>query len=63
MKLSNRVATLNGGKIFAYRHCNHLAYESQREADHDCNASRAEKTRAKLDCGAGILYLNGRKPK
>ena len=30
-----RVAVLHGGRVFACRQCNHLAYASQREADND----------------------------
>ncbi|MBG57477.1 MAG: hypothetical protein CMK46_04220 [Porticoccus sp.] len=59
-----RVAILYGGNYFVCRHCHKLAYSSQREADYDRLARRADRIRVKLGWPPGIL--NGRgweKPK
>jgi len=58
-----RVAILYGGGIFACRHCYQLAYPSQREADYDRMARRADRIRDKLGWEQGILNGNGWKPK
>ena len=58
-----RVAVLYSGGIFACRHCYRLAYESQREDAVDLMARRADKIRARLGWGAGILNPTGQKPK
>ncbi|NTV51279.1 MAG: hypothetical protein HGA69_00380 [Desulfobulbaceae bacterium] len=58
-----RVAKLYSGGIFACRHCYRLAYESQREDAVDLMARRADKIRARLGWGAGILNPTGQKPK
>lgn len=58
-----RVAILYGGAIFACRHCYRLAYPSQREADDDRAARRADRIRERLGWEPGILNGNGLKPK
>ena len=58
-----RVAVLYGGKVFACRHCQRLAYASQREASHDRASRRADKLRNRLGWEAGILNGDGDKPK
>jgi hypothetical protein len=59
-----RAAILYGGSIFACRQCHHLVYESQREADYDRAARRAETFRSRLQWEPGILNGNGAgKPK
>lgn len=58
-----RVAKLYSDGIFACRHCYRLAYESQREDAVDLMARRADKIRARLGWGAGILNPTGQKPK
>jgi len=58
-----RVAVLHGGRMFACRQCNDLAYRSQREADDDRATRRADTIRRRLGWEAGILNGNGWKPK
>ena len=58
-----RVAVLYGGKVYACRHCQKLAYRSQREQLHDRAGSKANKLRDRLNWEAGILNGNGIKPK
>jgi hypothetical protein len=58
-----RVAVLHGGRVFACRQCNCLAYRSQREADDDRATRRADKLRKRLGWEPGILNGNGWKPK
>ena len=58
-----RVAVLYGGRVFACRQCNHLAYESQREADDDRATRRADTIRRRLGWEPGILNGKGLKPK
>ena len=58
-----RVAVLYGGRVFACRQCNHLAYASQREADDDRATRRADTIRRRLGWEPGILNGNGLKPK
>ena len=58
-----RVAVLHGGRVFACRQCNRLAYRSQREADDDRATRRADKLRNRLGWEAGILNGDGNKPK
>lgn len=60
---NRRVAILYGGKIFACRHCNNLAYDCQRETDHDRELRRAKKIREQLGWQPGILSKTGTKPK
>ena len=58
-----RVAVLHGGRVFACRQCNRLAYRSQREAAHDRATRRDCTIRQRLGWAAGILNGNGSKPK
>ena len=58
-----RVAVLHGGRVFACRQCNRLAYASQREADDDRATRRADKLRNRLGWVPGILNGDGDKPK
>lgn len=58
-----RVAVLYGGSVFACRHCQKLAYKSQRETPNDRTIRRADKVRDRLGWQAGILNGNGGKPK
>lgn len=58
-----RVAILYGGDIFACRRCYRLAYPSQREADYDRVARRAETIRRRLGWEPGILNGEGGKPR
>lgn len=58
-----RVAVLYGGRVFACRQCNRLAYRSQREADDDRATRRADTIRRRLGWEPGILNGNGLKPK
>ncbi len=62
-KCNRRVSKLYGGKIFACRHCQRLAYKSQRESSLDRNLRKANKLRDKLDWMPGILNPTGNKPK
>ncbi|MGB0722307.1 MAG: hypothetical protein ACPGU7_07905 [Gammaproteobacteria bacterium] len=58
-----RVAILYSGRVFACRHCHRLAYPSQREHWDHRAARRADRIRAKLGWGPGILNGSGPKPK
>ena len=58
-----RVAVLYGGSVFACRHCQKLAYRSQRETPDDRATRRADKLRDRLGWVAGILNDAGGKPK
>lgn len=58
-----RVAVLYGGSVFACRHCQKLAYKSQRETPDDRATRRADKLRDRLGWVAGILNDAGDKPK
>ena len=58
-----RAAVLYGGRVFACRQCNHLAYASQREADDDRATRRADTIRRRLGWEPGILNGKGLKPK
>lgn len=58
-----RVAVLYGGSVFACRHCQKLAYKSQRETPDDRTIRRADKLRDRLGWEAGILNGAGGKPK
>jgi len=58
-----RVAILYGGTIFICRHCNRLAYPSQREPADDRAVRRADRIREKLGWEPGILNGIGLKPK
>lgn len=58
-----RVAVLYSGSVFACRHCQKLAYKSQRETPDDRATRRADKLRDRLGWVAGILHGAGDKPK
>lgn len=58
-----RVAVLHGGRVFACRQCNRLAYRSQREGDDIRATRRADTIRRRLGWVPGILHDNGLKPK
>jgi hypothetical protein len=58
-----RVAVLYGGSVFACRHCQKLAYKSQRETSNDRTIRRVDKLRDRLGWQAGILNGDGDKPK
>ena len=58
-----RVAVLHGGRVFACRQCNDLAYRSQRETDDDRASRRANKIKRRLSWPAGVLHGTGGKPK
>ena len=58
-----RVAVLYGGSVFACRHCQKIAYKSQRETPDDRATRRADKLRDRLGWQAGILNQAGGKPK
>ena len=51
------------GSIFAYRHCQKLAYTSQRETADDRATRRADTIRRRLGWKAGIANSEGGKPK
>jgi len=58
-----RVALLYGGQRFLCRHCHGLAYESQRETQHDRAIRKAGRIRRKLGWEPGIVNGRGLKPK
>jgi hypothetical protein len=58
-----RVSALYGGAVFACRRCHKLAYPSQREDRFERAGRKAEKIRAKLGWGGGLLCGDGCKPK
>jgi len=58
-----RVAILNGGKVFACRHCQRLAHDCQRERPDDLAARQADKLRDRLGWIPGALNGGGPKPK
>ena len=58
-----RVAVLYGGSVFACRHCQRLAYKSQREAPDDRARRRANDLRARLGWVPGVIHGPGDKPK
>ena len=58
-----RVAVLYGGKVFACRHCQRLAYKSQRLAPGDRALRRADNLRARLGWVPGVIHGPGDKPK
>ena len=58
-----RVAVLYGGRVFACRQCNGVAYRSQRETDDDRATRRTNTIRRRLGWEPGILNDDGGKPK
>ena len=58
-----RVAVLYGANALACRHCHQLAYKSQRQAPDDRAYKRADKLRARLGWGPGVIHAPGGKPK
>jgi len=58
-----RVAVLYGGDVFACRHCQRLAYPSQRETPDYRAFRQADKLRDRLGWGPGIANPPGDKPK
>lgn len=62
---SRRVAILylGGSHIFACRHCYQLAYQSQREPEHDRLARQADRLRERLHWEPGMLNGSGWRPK
>jgi len=58
-----RVAILYGGNSFSCRHCNQLAYQSQREPADERAIRQAEKIRKNLDWEPGVFNDMGNKPK
>ena len=58
-----RVAVLYGGKIYACRDCQHLAYQSTRDAPDSKAFARADKVRKRLGWVAGIAHPPGDRPK
>ena len=58
-----RVAVLHGGKIYACRQCQHLTYQSTRDAPDSKAFARADKVRKRLGWVAGIAHPPGDKPK
>lgn len=63
LRCGRRVAVLFGGKVFACRHCHHLAYRSQREQPHDRAGNSADRIRDRLGWEPGFLNGHGPKPK
>lgn len=58
-----RVAVLHGGRVFACRQCNRLAYRSQREGENSRATRKANAIRRRLGWKAGIFNGRGPKPK
>lgn len=58
-----RVAILYGGRMFACRHCQKLAYECQRETYDDRACRRADNIRRQLGWRPGIANPIGGKPR
>jgi len=58
-----RVALLYASKVFSCRHCQRLAYASDRVAKADKPYRRANKLRERLGWGGGVANLPGDKPK
>jgi hypothetical protein len=58
-----RVAVLYGGSVFACRHCQRLAYKSQRVAPDDRALRRADNLRERLGWVPGVIHGPGGKPK
>lgn len=58
-----RVAVLYGGKVYACRQCHKLAYSTQRQQADDRATGKADRIRKRLGWDAGILNLQGGKPK
>jgi hypothetical protein len=58
-----RVAVLYGGSVFACRHCQQLAYKSQRETPDSRAYRQANKLRARLGWVPGVIHGPGVKPK
>lgn len=58
-----RTAVLYGGRVFACRQCNRLAYRSQRETEDNRATRRADTIRLRLGWEPGILNGDGGKPK
>lgn len=58
-----RVAILYGGALFFCRHCQKLAYQSQRETSNDRQIRRVEKIRRYLKWEPGFLDGDESRPK
>lgn len=58
-----RVAVLFGGRVYACRRCQKVAYQSTRETPIDQAIRRAEKARKRLGWITGIVNGAGAKPK
>lgn len=58
-----RVAVLYGGKVYACRHCQRLAYPSQRETPGDRAIRRVNALRKQLGWVPGLVHGDGDKPK
>jgi hypothetical protein len=58
-----RVAVIYGGKIYACRQCQHLTYQSTRDAADTKAFARADAVRKRLGWAAGIAHPQGDKPK
>jgi len=54
---------LYGANALACRHCHDLAYKSQRQTFDDRAYKRADKLRARLGWGPGVIHGPGDKPK
>lgn len=58
-----RVAVLYGGAVFACRHCQKLAYKSQRETPDGRAFRRGNSLRARMGWVPGMIHEPGGKPK